>query len=126
MVSIGESPVFAVSFVSCWIWTLSTKFWTKGDVGDVSIESLSELPTEVAAVSMDSLRRESAAVLDVCVKGSEIMEPWRDTESLSASLAALICKNSGYWLQTAKNVSLEVFHRLVHSHVGGEIYKRVG
>lgn len=92
------------------MWTLSTKFWTKGDVGEVSIESLCsdevELPTDDAVVSIDILRSEDIELPDASVEGSDIMESWRDTESHPPSFVVLICRNSGCWLQTARNVSL--------------------
>lgn len=67
-----------VFFASRCTWTLSTKFWTKGDVGEVSIESLCndevELPTDDAEVSIDILRSEDMELPDSIVEGADAMD----------------------------------------------------
>ena len=59
-------------------WILSIKFWTNGDVGEVSTESLCnddvELPIDDAAVSTDSLRSEEVELPSAIVEGSDIIE----------------------------------------------------
>lgn len=96
---------------------LSTKFWTKGDVGEVSMESLCnddvELPIDDAVVSIDILRSEEIELPDASVEGSDTIDSWRDTESLSPSSVEPIWRNSGCWLQTARNVSLLICMSLV-------------
>ena len=91
---------------------LSTKFWTKGDVGEVSIDSLCTdevgLPRDDAEVSIDSLRSEDAELADARVEGSDTREYFIDTDSLSSSSVDPIWRNSGCWLQIARNVSLQI------------------
>lgn len=57
---------------------LSTKFWTKGDVGEVSIESLCsdavELSIEDAVVSIDILRSD-VELPDASVEISDVIDP---------------------------------------------------
>ena len=67
-----------------------------------------ELPTEDAVVSIEILRSDDVELSDASVEGSDIMDSWRETESLSPSSAEPIWRNSGCWLQTARNVSLEI------------------
>ena len=78
----------------------------------MSIESLCsddvELPTDDAVVSMDILRSEDVELPDVSVEGSDVIDSWRETESLSPSSVEPIWRNSGCWLQTARNVSLNI------------------
>ena len=94
------------------MWTLSTKFWTRGDVGEVSIDRLCsdevELPTEDAVVSTEILRSDDVELLDAIVEGSDIMDSWREIESSPPSSVEPIWRNSGCWLQTARNVSLNI------------------